>query len=207
MQGYRWRAVLLGCALAAGSASCAAPASPADPKALLADATHVQVRDFWTNDFGRERRGGGYSAVVSEADAERIVFALRARLPPGYIAFAGTTRNLEDPKATGAEIVVAPGKDQFDILRLAATDGVNYDLDTEQIIARLRQWDAAFGIDIWYAETDTVRMKLRALPPDPKGFAKALYGFCPDIVDQGVGDMDALERQIAEDRAIYLWWD
>jgi hypothetical protein len=135
-----------------GSSCVNAAAPPGDPQAvLLAEVTGSEVRDFWTNDFGRERRQGGHSALVPEEKAERMLQAIRKRLQTGYVAFVGTTRNLDDPSVKGAEIVVAPGKDQFDILRLAATDGINYGLGTDEIVARLGAWDSSFGIDIWHA--------------------------------------------------------
>ncbi len=44
---------------------------------------------------------------------------------------------------------MAPGNDQFDILRVAASDAVNYDMLTEDLIRELRAWHRDFGIDIW----------------------------------------------------------
>lgn len=185
--------------------SAAAPKNP--QQALLAEVTGSEVRDFWTNDFGREKRQGGYSALVPEDEAEQMLLAVRRRLPTGYVAFVGTTRNLDDPGIKGVEVVIAPGHDQFDILHLAATDGINYGLDTDRIVTRLKAWDSQFGIDTWQAETDTVQMKIKSLPSDMDGFSERLYAFCPDIVDQGTGDLESLQRAIASDRAIFLWWD
>ena len=138
-----------------GSSSCANTATPAQgsPQELLAAVTKSNVRDFWTNDFGREKRSGGYSVIGPTERAETFLKSVREQLPTGYVAFVGTTNNLDDPKIKGVEIVLAPGQDQFDIIRLAATDAVNYDKTTDQIIEELRQWDSQFGIDIWQAET------------------------------------------------------
>lgn len=177
------------------------------PQDVLATVTKFTVRDFWTNDFGRDKRRGGYSVVVPADDAETFLRTIRAQLPAGYVAFVGTTNNLGDLTVRGAEIVVAPGQDQFDIIRLAATDAVNYDKTTEQIIAELKAWDAQFGIDIWQAETDTVQLKLKSLPKDLPAFSQRLYEFCPDIVDQGVGDIESLQAGIQQERMIFLWWD
>ena len=151
-----------------GSSSCANTATPTQgsPQELLAAVTKSNVRDFWTNDFGRENRSGGYSVIVPTERAEAFLKSIRGQLPAGYVAFVGTTNNLNDPKVKGAEIVLAPGQDQFDIIRLAATDAVNYDKTTYQIIEELKQWDAQVGIDIWQAETDTVQLKLKSLPLD-----------------------------------------
>jgi len=178
-----------------------------DPGRVLAEVSGGEVRPYWTQDFGRAKKSGGYSALVPEGSAKTLLLKLRARLPQGYVAFVGTTRNLDDPAIRGVELVLARGHDQFDIVRLAATDGVNYGLTSEDIVLRLEKWDAAFGIDIWQAETDTVQMDLKSQPKDIRAFSRELYKFCPDIVDQGVGDLKSLQEEIREQEAITLWWD
>jgi hypothetical protein len=80
-------------------------------------------------------------------------------------------------------------------------------MGTEDLIRKLRQWDDAYGIDIYMADTDTIQLRLKRLPPDLPAFAKEVYAFCPDIVDQGVGSVEALEQAIRESREVYLWWD
>lgn len=203
---------ILSCAfviLAAGlvTACVRAEPSPFEPKRALADVSGAAVRDFWTQDFGREKRVGGYSALVPETSAKALLLKLRERLPVGYVAFVGTSRNLDDSSVKGVELVLAHGNDQFDILRLAATDGVNYGLATGDIVARLKKWDQQFGISIWQAETDTVQMDMKNKPANLGAFSKELYEFCPDIVDQGAGDLESLEEELRDDGAIYLWWD
>jgi hypothetical protein len=192
-----------------GSNSCVGTTTPTQgaPQALLAAVTKSNVRDYWTNDFGRKKRSGGYSVIVPLESAEKLLESIRAQVPSGYVAFIGTTNNLDDPKIKGAELVMAPGQDQFDIVRLAATDAVNYDKTTDQIIEELRRWDSQFGIDIWQAETDTVQLKLKSIPVDLPEFAQGLYEFCPDIVDQGVGDIGSLQAAVKQEGAIFLWWD
>lgn len=178
-----------------------------DPERTLAEVSGSTVRAFWTQDFGRAKRTEGYSALVPEASAKALLLKLRPMLPAGYVAFVGTTRNLDDPGIRGSELVVAPGNDQFDIVRLAATDGINYGLTTEDIVRRLKEWDQKFGIDVWQAETDTLQMDLKREPDNMRTFSPELYKFCPDIVDQGVGDLDSLQKEIRKQQAIYLWWD
>ena len=62
--------------------------------------------------------------------------------------------------AEGVEVVVGPGKRQFDILRIAASDAANYDMETEDLIKVLEKWDRLYGIDIVAAETDTIQLTL-----------------------------------------------
>lgn len=181
--------------------------APFEPERALRDVSGVEVRDFWTRDFGREKRAGGYSALVPEASAKEQLFRLRARLPAGYVSFVGTSRNVDDASVVGVELVLARGTDQFDILRLAATDGMNYGLSTDDIVARVQRWDAQIGVDIWQAESDVVQMDLAKLPGSLSEFSRELYEFCPDIVDQGAGSLEVLEKELRETGAVYLWWD
>jgi hypothetical protein len=41
---------------------------------------------------------------------------------------------------------------------------------------------------------------------DPRALAKRMYKFCPDIVDQGVGTVDALAKELQKQK-LYFWWD
>lgn len=173
----------------------------------LSQVTGKQVRPFSTIDFGREQNPKGRSVLIKEEAAEGFLDLVRRQLPPGVIAFVGVTKSLARSKPDGVELVVVEGKDQFDILRVATTDGVNHGLGTEDIIRELLAWDAEYGIDIWQAETDTIQLRLRTTPKNLRDFAALVYKFCPDIVDQGVGDVRALERAIAESKSVFLWWD
>jgi hypothetical protein len=92
-------------------------------------------------------------------------------------------------------------------LRLARSDACNYDKDTEEIIEKLQAWHQSWGIDVFHAETDTIELMLLALPANLPEFARDVYEFCPDIVDQGVGSVEALEQSIRNSRQVYLWWD
>lgn len=174
---------------------------------LLARLTGAPVRPYATYDFGRQRDEGCLSVILTEGEARPLLAELRERLPAGTVAFIGTTRWLGDECHAGAELVVGPGESQFDILRLARTDGVNHDLTTEDIIAKLREYDAAHGITIVRAETDTVEFNLDRNPADIAAFAADLYAFCPDIVDQGLGSVSALAESIEVVGAVSLWWD
>jgi hypothetical protein len=183
-------------------------AIPEAVRQLLAKASDAKLRDYSTTDFGRERVEGMCSVVVPEDEARDVVMQVRRSLPKGFIVFAGTQRWLGDERHEGrSEVVVAEGQDQFDILRRAKSDACNFGKETEDLITELKTWDAELGIEIWHAETDTIELTLRSQPDDVVAFAKRVYAFCPDIVDQGDGDLDNLAAIIAETKAVYLWWD
>jgi hypothetical protein len=174
----------------------------------LAEIADSSVRDYSTRDFGRERYPDARSVVVPKARSREVLQRLRRELGPNVISFIGTTRWLGDEKyPDGQEIVVASGNSQFAILRVAQSDAVNYDLDTEDLIDKLTEYDRAFGIEIFHAETDTIEFRLMKLPGDVLVFCKDLYEFCPDIVEQGVGTVEALETEFRTTREVLLWWD
>lgn len=174
---------------------------------LLREVTGAQVRDYSTRDFGRQRFKGAVSVLVAPDKAETLLRAVRKRLPAGLVAYVGTTNSLASPPAQGAEIVIGPGRDTLDILELAKSDAVNYGKDTAQLRQKLAEWHKRYGIDIWQAETDTVQLKFIQLPKDLTAFAREVYAFCPDIVDQGVGTQAALAEAIRQESGLLLWWD
>lgn len=198
--------LLLGTARSLGAPPTAKP--PLEEAArVLAQLTRAPVRPFSTRDFGREPYTGARSVLVPEEQAEKLLLELRRKLPPGVVAFVGVTHSLAHPKPDGVELVVAPGKSQFDILRAAASDAVNYGMETEDLIKELGAWDREFGIDIWQAETDTIQLRFRSMPKDLHAFAQRVAQFCPDVVDQGVGSVQALETALRQARGVLLWWD
>jgi hypothetical protein len=77
--------------------------------------------------------------------------------------------------------------DKFEIVRLVGTNGANYDVRNEDIIARLRDWDEKYDLTISTVEEDTVVIHLAILPDDLEAFAHEVYEFCPDTVDQNFG--------------------
>lgn len=175
--------------------------------AFLAKESGQPLRMYSTRDFGRAKYAEARSVLVDPSQATGLVKAMRSRLGSGLIAFVGTEHSLAGPGGEGTEVVVGKGRDQFDILRVAATDAINYDMLTNDLIARLKQWNAAYGIDIYKASTDTIELRLKTLPPDLHAFAVQLYAFCPDIVDQGVGSVEKLEDYLRRTHTVFLWWD
>ena len=165
-------------------------------------------RDYMTFDFGRERDDSAVSVVVAEAQALELVEQIRAELPDGLLAFAGTNRWLGDEVHDGkVEVVIGEGLNQYDILRLARSDAVNYGMMTEDLIAWFTARENEIEIDIWQASTDMIQAFVLSGPRDMNSFVADLYAFCPDIVDQGSGNKEDLREMVAGYRMLYLWWD
>ena len=67
------------------------------------------------------------------------------------------------------------------------TNGANYDLDTDAIIAKLRDWDTRLGIAVSEITAVSMVVKFERLPDDTGALAEEVYDFCPDTVDQHWG--------------------
>lgn len=173
----------------------------------LAELARRPLRQFATRDFGRDRNSEAKSVVVSNEEAQALVTEIRAELGPGLLAFVGCTRSLADPPDKGTEVVVARGNSQVDILRVAQSDAINYDMETEDLIRKLQEYHSKYGIDIFHAETDTIEFRFTTMPSDLAEFCNDLYEFCPDIVDQGLGTVEELQNEIAKTGTVFLWWD
>ncbi len=173
----------------------------------LSRAAGAPTRAYFTFDFGRAKDTQGASVVVPAEGAEAILAKVRRQLPHGWVAFLGTDRWLGEERHDGLEVVLGPGKDQFDILRLARADAANYDMGTEALVKKLQSFDQAFGIDIIKASTDTIEFKLKRPPSDTSKLAKDIEQFCPDVVSQGVGTTEKLAEAIRETGRVFLWWD
>jgi hypothetical protein len=193
------------------SAQPVLPASKAmnldDATARLSALAGEPTRAFATRDFGRDRNPAARSVVVRDELAPKLVEKMRCQIGPGVLIFIGCTRSLANPPDAGSEVVVALGDNQFDMLRIAQSDAVNYGMETEDLVHKLQEYDSKYGIDIFHAETDTIEFRFRSLPADLSSFCADLYEFCPDIVDQGVGTVERLEEEVAKTGVVFLWWD
>jgi hypothetical protein len=104
-------------------------------------------------------------------------------------------------------IAVIKGSDELDIIRYRRTDGINYDLENKNVIEKLIKWKSKNDFNILGCGRDWLQFEFKNLPTDLNKFSKEAYEFCPDIVDQGVGDLKSLKEAIIEMNGLYLWWD
>jgi len=99
-----------------------------------------------------------------------------------------------------------PTSDMYTVMAAMETNGDNYNIGTAGVIAWMKdlQQDQPFvltGIGFDYMEghfTGPIK--------NSKDLARRMYEFCPDIVDQGVGSLDKLAKEL-EKGTLYFWWD
>jgi hypothetical protein len=150
------------------------------------------------------KKQNGISWKVGSEKTNPAIHALRDDLKKkDYLIFVSEQGDGGSP----SEITIIKSADQFDILRIQKTDGINYNHDNEDVIKRLQEWNDQYGIEIIGAGYDWVEISIVNTPKDVKEFAKEVYAFCPDSVNQGVGTIEALESAIKDKSRLFLWWD
>ena len=146
----------------------------------------------------------GLALSVPGDKALAALKSLRAALAPqGYLVFRSEAQFGHGPDT----LAILKTQDQFDALRTMKTNGANFDIDTDRVVARLGAWHRQYGLDIYGAGLDFVEAHFVRQPPDMRAFAQEVYEFCPDVVDQGAGSVAALAHEMKRENMLYLWWD
>ena len=145
----------------------------------------------------------GLTVGLPEARALPAVRALRDLVGPGYVVFRSHMGFGEEDD----RVAVLRADDPFAPLTAIGTNGINYDLTTGHVIAKLREWNARFGLRITGASVDWVEAEIVRPPDDMLAFAREVYAFCPDVVDQGTGSVEALADEMRRTGTLFLWWD
>jgi ankyrin repeat protein len=124
--------------------------------------------------WGDERYTAEFCARFTGHEA--VADWLRSRMAEAMLAEEQARREARNPK--------------FQQLYEKQTNGINCDLDTDDIVQRLEQWDALYTIEISDVEPDGLVVRFATLPDDLSTFAREIYEFCPDTIDQHFGCMD-----------------
>jgi hypothetical protein len=172
---------------------------------IVKEETHEHIQrltGYDENDY--QVMVNGISVDVPEDRSGQILTKLRKRLQPlHYMAFVVAMNDGLKQDTIG----IIKGADQYDILRIMQTNGEEYDILNEDVVARLKDWEKTFSFDIVGADNDWVEIEFKTLPKDLSSFAEEVYDFCPDAVDQGPGNVSGLVKEMQATRRLLLWWD
>lgn len=144
---------------------------------------------------------GLYSETTEEKAIEFVKMLKNKFRENGYLIFVFEG---DDGKKS---VAIIKGTDDLDILRYRRTDGINYDLENEDVVKKISEWKSKYGLIVIGCSRDWLQIEFDNLPTDLDSFAKEVYEFCPDSVDQGVGTIDNLKESIKEMNGVWLWWD
>ena len=173
---------------------------------------------------------GDWSAFWSALDrlrvGERIVFDGRAVLrDAGYLIYIASDGTM-GPYSIG----LVRSADPYAPLLYAGTDGANYGLTTEDIIATLRGWESSGAFEVMAAGRTGLMLHFSRLPDDVESFIGAVKTLCRDvhqavpphyhryqvavtrdIMGESLESMEitdeALQRILRDTGRLYLWWD
>jgi hypothetical protein len=173
-------------------------------QAILEEDAEFGFKDSTVFEAFKLKNIGGVSFDIKSEGSIEVVRNLQNDLfSKGYIVYTAG----HNFRTSLDRITILKTTDQMDALRFQGTNGVNYDIFCEDIIHNLQQYDAKYGLVIEGASLDYVQAHLKKMPDDLSGFAKEIYTFCPDVVDQGTGTVEELEQEIKNTQTLYYWWD
>jgi hypothetical protein len=154
---------------------------------------------------GRGEKLPGVTVDVPHARAPAAVRELQKSAPPGHFVFVSERKlgKREQPD----QISVMQASDAFAVVLAMGTNGANYDVSAETIVARLKQWDGRYGLLFRGIGFDFVEAEFKTQPADMLDFAREVHDFCPDVVNQGTGSVEALAGEMKKSNLLYLWWD
>lgn len=104
-------------------------------------------------------------------------------------------------------IAVVNTTDKYIILKDVATDGINFDIDNDSLIAIIKDFDKKYSLDLVGASRDWCEFNIRIAPADWLSFANEVYTICPDVIDQGTETVEELAEEMKNTGTLYLWWD
>ncbi len=146
----------------------------------------------------------GITFSVPEQEAEKVLTALRHRFQPKkYLVFLIAVNE----GIRTEEVGILRGTDPYDILRVMQTNGEEYDITTDDIIERLKEWGKKYPFEIIGAENEWVEIEFRTVPADLAAFAEEVNEFSPDTVEQDAGSIEELVKEIKKTKRLTLWWD
>lgn len=148
-----------------------------------------------------------HNGIIFSTDqkkARKIVLQLKDRLKEkGYRIFVSEMHFGYSPD----QVAIIKTQDQFDILRVKQTDAANFGLDNNAVITQLKKWHELYPFEITGADLDWVEAEFIQQPKDMLQFAKEVYKFCPDVVEQGTETVERLAQEMKRSNTLYLWWD
>lgn len=146
----------------------------------------------------------GIVVSVPECRTESVLSVLRTRLAPfGVMVFiVDMNEAIKSDK-----IAFLKGTDQYEILRVMHTNGDEDDISHEDIIERLKEWEKKYPFSIIGAEHDWVEIEFQVLPGNVKTFAEEVYDFSPDVVDEDLGTVQELAKDLQTTKRLLMWWE
>ena len=180
--------------------------SPAFQKAIQdAAALLVSEAQPLVTEFEGEQVVGGVSFVVSRERVESVLKEAHADFLARGVYLFRYQQNFGingDPDKVG----LLPTTDYSAVMAMMHTNGDNYNIGTDGVIAWMKELEQEQSFLLTGIGFDYIEGVFTGPVKAPQRLADRMYQFCPDIVDQGVGSVNDLAREL-EKGDLYFWWD
>ncbi len=194
----------------------AAEAPPSEPLAPKREPRSVPVPSFKTSRAFRAARGDLAARCGSQPSEEapglyrvhvqtQCLPELKLEELQGELSPRGCFVCWDSSRKSA--LLAAATKDPFEVIAAVQTDGCNCSLGTGDILDWLRELQAEQPFVLTMIAPDSLGGRFLEPVRDPKGLARRMYAFCPDIVDQGCGTVQELARQLKKSDQLFFWWD
>ncbi len=146
--------------------------------------------------------------ICFPVDSNKIGLDIIKKLRPkiekkGYKLFICDGNNSNDRN----KIAIVRCDDEFTPLVYMQTNGINYGIDNHKLILHLDSLNQTLDLKLIGADFDWCEFEIRKEPKDWHQLAQKLYEICPDIVEQGTGDIQKLEAELKNSKRLYFWLD
>jgi hypothetical protein len=104
------------------------------------------------------------------------------------------------------DVFILPCDDQFQLIEMLGTNGINEEVTNEEIIAQMREWDELVGFELIYCDNSGIDCFMERLPEDIEAFAQETIDFCPFLINEEHESMEDYIAYLTQEKYFYLWY-
>ncbi len=104
-------------------------------------------------------------------------------------------------------IVLLPTPDRYKAIAFMGTNGDNFGIGSADIVRWLKNLQKTQPFVLTGIGFDFLDGYFTTKIAKPAELARRMYEFCPDVVNQGTGDLPALAAALRRERRLFFWWD
>ena len=98
------------------------------------------------------------------------------------------------------------------MVRAQVTNGLNYGIDNEGVIEKLKYWDKKYGVTVIEATFEGMKISFRTLPDDLSELCTEFFLFCPDLEmsddeHSNAARMREMADGLRKTKVMSFWWD
>jgi ankyrin repeat protein len=105
------------------------------------------------------------------------------------------------------ELAALATRNWRDVLKAFQTNGANCNIYTNDIISWLEKLEKDQPFMLTGAGFDWCEGHFTKPIKNSRKLAEEMYEFCPDIVDQGTGEVSRLANELKKTQKFFFWWD